>query len=308
MTTSSVLVEPFTTSDGVALCVEEHGSPEASVTVVLIHGWTLTRRIWERVAVALPEAVGAPVRVLRFDLRGHGSSAPGPKGSATIARCADDLAELINERVPHGKIVLAGHSMGGMTLMAFVQRHLDLFRERVAGVALVATACGDLRELRLGLRPRVASVVNRVERVSRTPLSSLPGRHLSARSGWLRPGLRWLLFGSRPAKADITAAADAVAASHPANLVEFRVSLAEHERAEALAEFGSVPTIILAGLADRLCSYAHTKRLAEAAPHAKLWLYGGAGHMLPLERDDDVTRRLAALTREAGRLAVGSSP
>lgn len=298
-------VETFTTSDGAVLRVDDAGSPEASVTVVLVHGWTLSRHTWDRVAEALPEVVGDPVRILRFDLRGHGSSAPAPAGSATIARCADDLAELITDRVPHGRIVLAGHSMGAMSLMAFAQRHPDLLHTRVAGVALVATACGGLREPDLGLRPRIAGVANRLERWSRTPLSSLPGPRLGGRTTWLRPGLRWLLFGSRPVKADLTTTAEAVAACHPASLVAFRESLAEHDRADALAEFRAVPTIILAGLADRLCTYAHTKRLAEAAPHAKLWLYGGAGHMLPLERHDDVTRRLGSVVREALRSDAG---
>src|ERR1700712_5065908 len=104
----------FLTGDGTALHVRSSGPSDAAVTVVLVHGWTQDHRTWDDVVARM----GPSQRVLRYDLRGHGGSAPAKPGTATIARLADDLAELITERAPHGKLVLAGHSMGGMTIMA----------------------------------------------------------------------------------------------------------------------------------------------------------------------------------------------
>ncbi len=70
---------------------------------------------------------------------------------------------------------------------------------------------------------------------------------LSKRSRWLRPGLRWLLFGKRSAPEDVAATAEWVAACHPSSMAGFRGSLAEHERLAALAALRKVPTAVLSG-------------------------------------------------------------
>src|SRR5690606_39241792 len=49
----------------------------------------------------------------------------------------------------HGPVVLVGHSMGGMALMALAEEYPDLVEERVAGVALVATTAGELEPARI---------------------------------------------------------------------------------------------------------------------------------------------------------------
>ncbi|WP_190818449.1 alpha/beta fold hydrolase [Saccharopolyspora pogona] len=92
--------------------VLDEGPADAPITVVFVHGWTLTKHTWGRVATGLPKAAGTSLRTVRFDLRGHGGS---------IQRCADDLAEPIAERVPEGLVVLAKHSMGGMMIMARIR-------------------------------------------------------------------------------------------------------------------------------------------------------------------------------------------
>lgn len=291
----------FTAGDGTSLRVREDGAPDAPVTVVLVHGWTLSRHSWDRVAAGLPAAAGGPVRRMSFDLRGHGESDPCTSGTATIRQCADDLAELIAERVPEGPVVLAGHSMGGMTVMSLAERHPQLFADRVSGVALVATSSGELAAPSLGLPKPVAALFNAGERKVRSRLAAARGRAVSRRSRWMRPGLRWLLFGSKPARADLAATADWVAGCHPPSMAGFRDSLADHDRVEALAALRSVPVVVLAGLADRLCPYPHARRIVEALPHAEHLVYAGAGHMLPLERDEEVTARIADITRAVAR-------
>ncbi|WP_425458456.1 alpha/beta fold hydrolase, partial [Amycolatopsis rhizosphaerae] len=135
----------FLTGDGTALHVRATGPEDAPVTLVLAHAWTQDHTEWDPVLPLLPPQA----RVLRYDHRGHGGSAPARPGTATVAQLADDLAELIAERVPSGRVVLAGHSMGGMTVMALAERHPELVRLRVAGVALIATSCSDMDRLTL---------------------------------------------------------------------------------------------------------------------------------------------------------------
>lgn len=289
MTAASRTTPDFVTSDGTTLSVRESGPATGGPTLVLAHGWTLDHTSWDRVVEALPDGL----RVLRYDHRGHGGSAPAPEGTATVAQAGDDLAELIESRVPPGPVVVAGHSMGGMAVMALAERHPDLFAARVAGVAFVATSCGGLSELTLGLPPWLGRRVTAIERVANRRIARQ--RRLLGWPKLARPGLRWLLFGSRARSADVAAAAAQVGRCHPASMVGFRLSLNEHERREALARMRRIPTVVLAGGSDRLTPLPHARRIAEELPDTDFVIYPGAGHMLPYERAAEVAAHLAAL-------------
>lgn len=279
----------FVTSDGTALYVRESGPATGGSTLVLAHGWTLDHTSWDRVVTALPDGL----RVLRYDHRGHGGSAPASDGTATVAKAGDDLAELIESRVPSGPVVVAGHSMGGMAAMALAERHPDLFADRVAAVAFVATSCGGLSELTLGLPPWLGKRILAVERVANRRIARRP--KVLGRPKLARPGLRWLLFGSRARSADVAATAAQVGRCHPASMVGFRLSLNEHERREALARMRKLPAVVLAGGSDRLTPLAHARVIADELPAADLVIHPGAGHMLPYERDAEVAAHLTAL-------------
>ncbi|MGC8722836.1 MAG: alpha/beta fold hydrolase [Acidobacteriota bacterium] len=99
------------------------------VPLVLVHGFPLDGRMWERQAGAL----AAKVRVLVPDLRGFGRS-PLPRGPHSIEDHARDLAACMDA---HGapKGVICGFSMGGYVALAFAA----LFPWRVAGLVLADT-------------------------------------------------------------------------------------------------------------------------------------------------------------------------
>ncbi|GAB2991022.1 alpha/beta fold hydrolase [Saccharothrix stipae] len=282
----------FVTSDGTALHVVDSGPSDAGSTTVLLHGWTLDHTSWDAVAAGLPG------RVLRYDHRGHGGSAPAPVGTATIARCADDLAELIADRVPTGRIVLAGHSMGGMTIMALVEQHPSLL-DRVAGVVLVATSSGELAGSTLGLPGALGRAFVLGEKAVNRRIARLRRAELLKRTGVARPGLRWLLFGKRPSWRHVAMTAAMVGRCHPVSMVGFRDSLDAHDRRKALAELAGIPAVVLAGADDRLTPLRHARVLADELPHAELVIHLGAGHMLPLERAAEVTAHIKAVTESA---------
>ncbi|EWC63612.1 Beta-ketoadipate enol-lactone hydrolase [Actinokineospora spheciospongiae] len=154
------MADIFRTSDGVALHVVDTGPAAAPVTVVLAHGWTSDLRVWDVV-----EPLLAPhVRVLRYDQRGHGRSAAGPRDGSTLPRLASDLAELIADRAPSGRVVVVGHSMGGMTLMALAEAHPEVAAS-LAGAMFVSTSAAEMAQLTFGLpRPVVRAVLNRRSR------------------------------------------------------------------------------------------------------------------------------------------------
>ena len=57
----------------------------------------------------------------------------------TIRALADDLLCVIEATAPAGPLVLGGHSMGGMTVLAYAGRHRAAFADRVRGTVLVST-------------------------------------------------------------------------------------------------------------------------------------------------------------------------
>jgi pimeloyl-ACP methyl ester carboxylesterase len=282
-------------SDGTRLHVLVEGPDDAPVTVVLAHGWTLDARTWGPVAAAL---AGPGARVVRYDHRGHGRSAAVDPATMTLDQLADDLAELIAAVAPAGPLVLAGHSMGGMTLMALAERH-PVVLERAVGIGLVATAAGGLADTSFGLPAATAPVLRAVEerlvgalRWSRRPALGDPRV--------VAPAARWLLLGPDAGDDTVRATARALAACRPSTLAGFRPTLAAHEREAALAAFAAIPTVVLAGSRDRLTPVAAARRIAAALPSAELTVFPRAGHMVPLERPAPVSRRLMALVRGAG--------
>jgi pimeloyl-ACP methyl ester carboxylesterase len=300
----------FRTAAGVGLNVETDGPEDAPVTVVLAHGWTLDLRTWAPVARALTAPGRAPVRVLRYDHRAHGRSDLVPRSEMTLEALADDLAELLTERVPAGPIVLAGHSMGGMAAMALAERHPGLVRERVAGLVLVSTACGGLAQSTLGLPVRMLGMVRRGEAKLAASERFDARPTLSRRPGVLRPSVRFLLVG-RGADADATRiSARSLADCRPAAMIGFRPAFDTHERDDAMRVYEQVPTEVLVGSRDKLTPVAASRRIAAASPWARLTVYGGAGHMLPVERVGAVTGHLAELCARAAatRAVEVSSP
>ena len=78
-------------------------------------------------------------------------------------------------------------------------------------------------------------------------------------------------------------------------LADFYDTFTTHDRLAALAALRDVPVAILAGTRDQLCPIAMSRTMAAALPHADLHVFPGAGHMLQLERADDVSDRLVEL-------------
>lgn len=282
-------------ADGSRLHVEVSGAEVGAVTVVLVHGWTADLRVWGPVADRLPRQA----RVVRYDHRGHGRSAAVPPETMTLDQLADDLAEVIAAVAPDGPLVLAGHSMGGMTIMALAERYPQLV-QRIAGLALVSTASGGLAGHSMGLSPRAAAAVRAVER------RLYSSRHWARRSSLgsprlLGPGLRWLLLGPQADREARRITFESIASCRPVTMSGFRPTLESHERDAALAAFADVPTVVLVGSRDKLTPLGSARRIAAALPSAALTVYPEAGHMLLVERVAAVAEHLSGLVGSADR-------
>jgi pimeloyl-ACP methyl ester carboxylesterase len=288
--------------DGVRLHAEVSGPADAPVTVVLLHGWCLDRRTWRHQVEALGGLGRRAPRVIAYDTRGHGRSSATQLSSATLDQLGDDLAEVLRRLAPTGPVVLGGHSMGGMTIMEFAHRHPREFTERVAGLLLVSTTAEGHTHTRYGLPGSVAGVLRFGETI---------GAGVLARSGaWrphravlpaLAPALRWLLFGDRCADEALGLTLRSVGRAPLRSIGGFRASIGAQQRLETLTAIGDVPAAVLVGDRDRLTPLPCAESIAAALPHARLAVCPGAGHMLPLERPEEVSAALVEIVRRANR-------
>jgi pimeloyl-ACP methyl ester carboxylesterase len=301
-----------TASDGVRLNVETTGHADAPVTVLLVHGWTCSTRSWHNQVEGLPRILGQDaVRIVTYDHRGHGRSDAAPDGTMRIEQLADDVVTVLDTVVGDGPVVYAGHSMGGMTLMALADQRPELFGSRIAAAALVSTTSGETASGAFGipkrfdaatvaLAPRAVNLVGaRVDRRAQRQAARGRATRLGLASVRLqRPALRRMVFGKKADPAEVDLFLDDLAAVPGPSYGGFFAAIMRHDLAHALKVLDQLPVEIMHGTRDRLLPPRHANRIAAELPSARLWMYPGAGHMLMQERPRDVTHRLASLARK----------
>ncbi|WP_414636120.1 alpha/beta fold hydrolase [Amycolatopsis sp.] len=285
--------------DGTPLSVSEidpvAGKPE--LTVVGVHGFALSQRSWyfqrrDLAALSLPK-----VRQVYYDHRGHGQSGGANQETSTIEQLAGDLDAVLRAVVPDGPIVIMGHSMGGMVIMELAQRNPELFAERVMGVALIATAAGEVGSR--GLPRGLLSKYNPLTRGVGELAGWQPGLVELARAagGQLtRQAVRWLAFGPRPVPSPLVDFMIEMLAVTPVRvLVNFVDTLGTHNRYAALAGLKHAHVLVVGGDSDRFTPYSHAERIAAELPDAELARIRGAGHMVQLEHPELVNSHLIDL-------------
>jgi pimeloyl-ACP methyl ester carboxylesterase len=269
-------------ADGARLHVEVHG-PERAPAVVLAHGWTCSTAFW----AAQIRELSADHRVIAYDQRGHGRTPASPVCSTDAL--ADDLEAVLTATLAPGeRAVVAGHSMGGMTVMAAAGR--PAFREHVAAVLLCSTGSSRLvaESTVVPLRPgRLRSRLTGRVLGSRAPLG--PVTPLARRI------LKYATMGPASAPDMVEACARIVHACPRAVRHAWSHVLDGLDLDHGLDRL-RVPVEIVVGTADRLTPPVHARSLAAALPDCLgVTELPGIGHMTPVEAPGPVTGKIRAL-------------
>lgn len=285
-------------SDGTRIHIEVHG-PQGAPTVVLIHGWTCNTTFWAPVIKAL--RAGTPrLRVVAYDQRGHGASEAPGRGGYSVPVLVQDLTAVLDAVLPEGeRAVLAGHSMGGMTIMAAGADPAVL--GRTAGVVLCSTGFRALPG-----SSRVVPGLGRLPRANRAAHRFLLGSSLPI--GPVTPVSRAMLkhtaLGPKADRGLQNANAAIITACRPKPRAAWGRVLSELDVGTGIAAL-DVPASVVFGTADRLTPpAAHAQAIADALPRcAGLTTLGGLGHMTPLEAPEVVAslirERVAAMQESA---------
>jgi pimeloyl-ACP methyl ester carboxylesterase len=303
--------------DGTPLHVEVSGPDDAPVTIIFSHGYTLSQDVWHYQRQGLADAA----RLVFWDQRGHGRTGrarPGrdaPDGPApgrgSIGQLGADLGAVLAATTPgDGPVILAGHSMGGMTVMALAAQQPELFGPKVVGTVLISTAASGIDPagwLPPPLRPVIRQAVPSVLRgASQGWPAALIERGRQAAGDIAFLSTRYLAFGDSGVSPTVVDFLERIIRATPVEVVaDFYLALIDHDQRAALNVLGRVPSVVLIGDRDRLVSRRLAGEVAAGIPGADLILVPGAGHLVILERPEVVNEAiLAVLARsldQAGR-------
>jgi non-heme chloroperoxidase len=261
-------------SSNIDLYYEDHGS---GPTVVLIHGYPLSGRAWDK---QIPVLLEAGRRVITYDRRGFGKSSQ-PTSGYDYDTFAADLKILI-EKLDVSDATLVGHSMG----TGEVTRYLGTYGSaRVARGVLVSPIPPFLLET--GDNPEGL------------PRSLFDGFMQSARTdtpAWMKgfldnfynmDVLGGTLVSDEAFQASwslaIAASATAAVACVPTWVTDFRADLPKIE----------VPMLVVHGDADRVLPFEKTgKRLPGLIKDMQLVVIAGGPHAISWTHADQVNRAL----------------
>lgn len=297
---SGTIHHTFPTHDGGEVHVVERGTGR---TFLLVHGVTVSTVVWH---YQLLDLVAAGYRVVALDIRGHGKSVAGEDGY-TVAAMAEDVFTAARALDLHDAVAV-GHSMGAMVLLQLLADHPELVNDgTISSIALVATSASPV--LGNGV-PAAAAAMVRV-------LTPAAGRgHLRMIGSQLPPGQSAgdlaalycrLGFGSHPSPAHVELLRSMASAIPAPVLAELLATLLELDIRDLLAAI-LAPTLVVAGSRDLVTPPWHSRYLARHIPVAELHVLPGCGHMVMLERRQELARLLLDFAARSAPVARQPSP
>jgi pimeloyl-ACP methyl ester carboxylesterase len=253
--------------------------------IVLIHGFHTDMREWDDVAAGLTSTH----RVLRYDVRGHGRSTI----PATLPPSTDDVLALLDE--------------------------LQIARATIVGLSMGATIALDF-------------ALTHPTRVDRLVLLSpgIPGVDVQPRLDWMKPiidavregnprraaGLWWdgpILDGVPRTGARADRFRTIILDNASVWTVKSRPPALDPPAGKRLSDV-SAPVLVVTGDIDTTGAQENGRRVVDGLRRGRLHSIAGAGHMISMQRPDDVIRLVEAFSHEPGsrsghaiRISAGAS-
>ena len=243
-------------------------------TVVLIHGFPLTREIWE----SQFDALAKTSQVVLPDMRGAGASS-APEGPYLMERLAADVALLL-DALGIQRAALVGHSMGGYVALAFAR----MFTERVTRLALVASRLRADTPGEIVARRELAERVERENDVEPVVSAYLPR-----------------LFGEKTPKkrpAAVERAYEIARRNGAAGAAAALRGMALRAASDDIAEDLDLPVLVVGGRHDRVLPVEEARAVAAAFSRGRLVVCEESGHLPMLEEPERVLEALESWLSE----------
>jgi pimeloyl-ACP methyl ester carboxylesterase len=278
-------------SGAIDLYYEDHGSGKP---VVLIHGYPLSGRSWERQTLAL---LREGYRVVTYDRRGFGKSSQ-PATGYDYDTFADDLDKLMT-KLDLGDVTLAGFSMGAGEVARYIGNYGT---DRVSKAAIIS-----------GITPYLLNTADNPGPFSQAAIQGIQGAiakdRLAFLTGWNQNFYNLdALLGERISEEVVRDSWNVAAAASPKATIDCPASWLTDFRND-LSLF-KVPTLVMHGDADRVLPISATATLThEAVKGSQMVVIEGAPHGLLATHADEVNQALIGFLsgRKAGNKAMSRS-
>jgi pimeloyl-ACP methyl ester carboxylesterase len=278
-------VEVVDPADGIELDGPFFGTPAPSEpTILFVHGFCLDMGAFHFQRKELTRQ--GEWRAVYYDQPGHGKSGRVSSGEYELSMLAEALHAVLEATVPDAPVVLVGHSMGGMTVLAFAEKYPELFERRVKGVALVASSAGQLAALIPAALLPLATGATRltgpaIDRVRRA--AGILAWRLTRRYGF---------GGPNPSRTLVSYVERMNARTTTETVARYLRTIYQHDRFPALAALQHKPVLLICGDGDPITPLLHSQRMKDFLQDAELVVVPDAGHMVLLEHPDAVNRAL----------------
>lgn len=261
-------------SGDIKLYYEDHG---AGKPIVLVHGYPLSGRAWEK---QIPALIEAGYRVITYDRRGFGQSSQ-PWTGYDYDTFAEDLHQLIT-KLELREFALGGHSMGG----GEVARYLGKYGKKNVSKAIFIS----------GVPPYLRKAADNPEGLETALFESLKKLVVADRPAFLKQFcLDFYNFdiynGKLVSELAVQASWNISVACSPKGALDcvdtwgtdFRNDLKRID----------IPTLVIHGDADRIVPFPNSgKRMTEFVKGAKLVVIQGGPHGIAWTHTDIVNREL----------------
>lgn len=245
--------------------------PAGGPPLVLVHGLGLSGALFDTMAAQLP----ASLRILTWDLRGHGRSdvPPAPYAMGQLIRDAERLMDHFGLK----DAVVLGHSLGGLIAQGLATKRLDLVR----GLILSNTAA------------RIGTEARWQDRIAAVRQEGLAAQGAATMERWF--GRTW-----RTAPGMEQAAAR-FAATSPEGWCGAAAAISGTDFYTTTAAL-RLPALAIAGANDGATPPDLVRETAGLIPGAEFHLIRGAGHLAFLEKPQDYARAVTAFLTRIGHV------
>lgn len=251
------------------------GDPDGA-PLVLVNSLGTDLRLWDKVVALLPPGL----RILRFDMRGHGLSEapPAPYRMGALIRDLERLMDHLGLRDG----VVVGLSIGGMVAQGLAVKRLDLVRALVLSNTGAKIGTPDLWQ----------------QRIDALAVSGIEGLADAVMARWFAPAFRatpeaqgWRNMLVRTPLAGYAGGAAAIAGA------DFYAATAQLR----------LPALGIAGTEDRATPPDLVRETLDLIPGSRFALIRGAGHLPCVDQPEIYAAHLTQFLREIGHAAGGEA-
>lgn len=260
------------TVKGNRVCYFDEGMQDGP-SLLFIHGFPFNKEMWKKQLTAFAETH----RVIAYDVRGHGGSAPGSV-EFSVAQFADDLI-LFMDVMDLDKAAICGLSMGGYIAMNVIEKN----HERLSALILCDTQCNaDSTEAREKRMKTIASIrLNGLKKYADEMVNNL-----------FAPAS----LNTMPE--EVSFIKDSILHTNPDSVCKTLQALANRKDSCADLAKTKIPVLIMVGREDKITPPEAAKKMHELIPGSAFEIIDGAAHLSNLENTEIFNARLLEFLKE----------